>query len=82
MMSDFFYDLVAPEKPAIKGDKSYYSVEPKPLATSWQVEGGVILDSEDNTVKVAWIGNAPKRSITVSAAMPYGTGFNTTKTLE
>ncbi len=82
MMSDFLYDLVVPEKPEIKGEKAYYSVEPKPLATSWQVEGGIILDSDENTVKVAWIGNAPKHSITASAAMPYGTGFNTTKTID
>ena len=81
-MSDFFYDIVVPEKPEIIVDDAYCSVSPKPLATRWQVEGGIILDTENDTVKVAWIKNAPKRSITASAAMPYGTGFNATKTID
>ena len=82
MMSDFFYDLVVPEKPEIVEEENLYSMSPKPLATSWQVEGGVILDTENDTVKVAWIKNAPKRSITASVAMPYGTGFKATKTID
>jgi len=81
-MSDFFHDLVVPEKPEIIEKGTYYTVSPTPLETSWQVEGGVILATEGNVVKVAWIGNAPKRSITVSAAMPNGTGFNITKTID
>ena len=81
MMSDFFYDIIVPEKPEITGEKNLFAVHPKPLATSWQVEGGVILASEDNTVKVAWIKNAPTRSITASATLPYGIGFDTTKTI-
>ena len=82
MMSDFFYDLVVPEKPEIVEEENHYSMSPKPLATRWQVEGGVILDTENDTVKVAWIKNAPKRSITASVAMPYGTGFKATKTID
>ena len=82
MMSDFFYDIVVSEKPEIIVDDAYCSVNPKPLATRWQVEGGVILATEDNAAKVVWIRNAPKRSITASAAMPYGTGFNATKTID
>ena len=82
MMSDFFYNIVVPEKPEIIEENAHYSVYPKPLATQWQVEGGVILGTEDNAVKVAWIRNAPKRSITASAAMPYGAGFNATKTID
>lgn len=81
MMSDFFYDIVAPEKFEIVEKDSYYSVYPQPLATSWQVEGGVILDERENFVEVAWIRNAPKRSITASMTMPYGIGLNTTKTI-
>jgi hypothetical protein len=81
MMSDFFYDIVSPEKPEIVEEDTYYYLEPKPLATSWQVEGGVILHERDNFVDVMWIKNAPKRSITASATMPYGLGFNMTKTI-
>jgi hypothetical protein len=62
-------------------EDTYYYLEPKPLATSWQVEGGVILNERDNFVDVMWIKNAPKRSITASATMPYGLGFNMTKTI-
>ena len=82
MMSDFFYDIVIPEKPEIVEENSYYHLEPQPLATSWQVEGGVIVYERENFVEVAWIGNAPKRSITASATMPYGLGFNITKTFD
>ena len=81
MMSDFFYDIVAPQKLEIDEENDHYYVRPYPLSTSWLVEGGVILKSESNNVWVAWIGNAPKHSITVSAAMPYGIGFNATKTI-
>ena len=81
MMSDFFFDIVAPQKPEIVEENDHYYVKPYPFAASWQVEGGVILESKENNVWVAWIGNAPKRSITVSAAMPYGIGANATKTI-
>ena len=81
MMSDFFFDIVAPQKPEIVEENDHYYVRPYPFAASWQVEGGVILESKENNVWVAWIGNAPKRSITVSAAMPYGIGVNATKTI-
>jgi pimeloyl-ACP methyl ester carboxylesterase len=81
MMSDFFYNIVVPEKPEIVEEYSYYHLEPEPLATSWQVEGGIILYERENFVDVRWFNNAPKRSITVSATMPYGIGFNTTKTI-
>ena len=79
-MSDFFYNIVIPEKPEIEEENSLYYLTPQPLATSWQVEGGVILYEGEDLVEVAWIGNAPKRSITASAAMPYGLGVNITKT--
>lgn len=78
-MSNFFYELVVPEQMKIVEENNCYSVSPEPLSASWQVEGGVILSSEHNKVNVAWIQNAPKHSITVSAAMPYGVGMNTTK---
>lgn len=81
MMSDFFFDIVTPEKPEIVEENSYYYLEPKPLTTSWQVKGGVILHERENFVDVVWIKNAPKRSITASATMPYGLGFHTTKTI-
>lgn len=81
MMSEFFYDIIVPEKPKIVGERMYYTVKPQPLTTSWKVEGGVILDIKENVALVAWIGNAPKHNITVSAAMPYGNGFEETKTI-
>ena len=81
-MSDFFYDIVIPHTPEIIEASDHYYVRPYPLATSWQVEGGVILETKGNTVKVEWISNAPKHSLTASATMPYGTGFNTTKTFK
>ena len=81
MMSDFFYDIVVPNKPEIVEDNDRYYVRPYPLATSWQVEGGVILDTNDNTVKVKWINNAPERSLTASTTLPFGTGLNVTKTI-
>lgn len=74
MMSDFFHDIVAPEELKIVEEDNSYSVSPEPLWASWQVEGGVIISSENNSVKVAWIHNAPEHSITVSASMPYGVG--------
>ena len=78
MMSDFFYDIVVPQKPEIVGENDQYYVRPYPLETSWQVEGGIILSSEGNAVKIAWINNAPQRSITVSVLMPYGVGLTET----
>ena len=75
MMTDFFYDIVVPQKPEIVEETDHYYVRPYPLETSWQVEGGVILSSESNTVKVAWIKNAPQHSLTVSVLMPYGVGL-------
>ena len=81
-MSDFFYDIIMPEQPEIIEDGATYSLLPQPIATSWQVEGGVILNEGKNHVEVQWIKNAPKRSITASAALPYGMGFTTTKDID
>lgn len=80
MMSDFFYDLVVPQKPEIIEENDHYYVRPYPLETNWKVEGGVILSSENNAVKVAWINNAPQHGLTVSVMMPYGVGI-TEKTI-
>ena len=79
MMSDFFYDIVVPKKLEIVEEDDHYYVRPYPLETSWQVEGGVILSTENNTMEVAWIQNAPQHSITVSVLMPYGVGLTETK---
>ena len=81
MMSDFFYDIVVPQKLEIEEENDHYFVRPYPLSTSWLVEGGVILKSEDNNVWVEWIGNAPKHSITASATLPKGIGLTTTENL-
>ena len=78
MMSDFFYDIVVPQKLEIVGENDHYYVRPYPLETSWQVEGGVILSSENNTAEVAWIQNAPQHSITASVLLPYGVGLTET----
>ena len=81
MMSDFFFDIVTPQKPEIVEENDHYYLRPYPLEASWKVEGGVILDSNGNSIEVAWIGNAPQRSITASTVLPYGLGLNTTKTI-
>ena len=81
-MSDFFYDIIMPEELEIVEEGASYSLRPQPIATSWQVEGGVILYETKNHVEVQWIKNAPKRSITASAALPYGIGLKTTKTID
>lgn len=80
MMSDFFYDIVTPQKPEIVEENGHYYLKPYPLEASWKVDGGVILDSKGNSIEVAWIGNAPQHSITASTVLPYGLGLNTTKT--
>ena len=81
VMSDFFYSIIMPEELEIVEEGTSYSLRPQPMATSWQVEGGIILNESDSHVEVQWIKNAPKRSITASAALPYGLGFKTTKTI-
>ncbi len=81
MMSDFFFDIVTPQRPEIVGENGHYYLRPYPLEVSWKVEGGVILDSKGNGIDVAWIANAPQRSITASAVLPYGLGLSTTKTI-
>jgi hypothetical protein len=81
MMSDFFYDIIVPEKPKIFGENSYFAVLPQPLSTRWEVEGGVILEEYDNIVKVAWFNNAPKRSLTASATIAYGIGLDMKKVI-
>ena len=78
-MSEFFHDIIVPQKPEIEGEDGHYYVRPNPLKTSWRVEGGVILSTENNTVEVAWIKNAPRHSITVSVLLPYGVGVTETK---
>lgn len=78
MMSDFFYDIVVPQEPEIVEENGRYYVRPYPLAASWQVEGGVILSTQNNAVEVAWIQNAPQRKLTVSVLMPYGVGLTET----
>ena len=79
MMSDFFFDIIVPQQPEIIEGDDYYYVKPYPLATSWKAEGGVILESTGNNVKVAWFGNAPKHSLTASTLLPHDLGLNTTK---
>ncbi len=78
-MSEFFHDIIVPQKLEIDGEDGYYYVRPYPLKASWMVEGGVILSTENNTVEVAWFKNAPQHSITVSALLPYGVGLTETK---
>ena len=82
IMSDFFYDIIIPKKPEIVEEDSSYSLNVQPIATSWQVEGGVILNETKDHVEVQWIKNAPMRSITASATLPYGLGIKTTKTIK
>ncbi len=77
-MSDFFYNIIEPEKPEIMEDGRRYYVMPKPSQTSWQVEGGLIVSRDEESVEVVWIRNAPQHRITVSATMPNGTGYNKT----
>ena len=81
-MSDFFYDIIMPEQLEIVEDGSTYSLCQQPIATSWRVEGGVILNQQANHVEVQWIRNAPKRSITASATFPYGIGLTTAKDID
>ena len=78
-MSDFFHDIIVPQKPEIEGEDGHYYVKPCPLKASWKAEGGVILSTENNTVEVAWIKNSPQHSITVSVVLPYGVGLTETK---
>ena len=78
-MSEFFHDIIVPQKLEIEGEDGHYYVSPYPLEVSWIVEGGVILSTENNTVEVAWIKNAPQHSITVSAMLPYGVGLTERK---
>ena len=78
-MSEFFHDIIVPQKLEIEGEDGHYYVNPCPLKASWTVEGGVILSTENNTVDVAWIKNTPHHSITVSAVLPYGVGLTETK---
>ena len=82
LMSDFFYSIIMPEELEIVEEGTSYSLRQQPIATSWKVEGGVILNERNNHVEVQWIKNAPKRSITVSAVLPYGLGLKTTKTID
>ena len=79
-MSDFFYNIIEPEKPEIVEEGRRFQVTPKPTRASWQVEGGVIVSKDAEGVEVVWIRNAPQHRITVSAMMPNGTGFNKTIT--
>jgi hypothetical protein len=81
MMSDFFHEIIVPQKLEIVEENDYYYVRPYPLATSWQVEGGVILESKGNRINVVWIDNAPKHSVTASAILPKGLGITTTETI-
>jgi len=78
-MSEFFHDIIVPYKVEINGEDGHYYVSPYPLKTSWLVEGGVILSTENNSVEVAWDEDAPKHSLTVSVLLPYGVGITETK---
>ncbi len=78
-MSEFFHDIIVPYKVEINGEDGHYYVSPYPLEASWQVEGGVILSAENNTVEVAWTEDAPQHSITVSVLLPYGVGLTERK---
>ena len=78
-MTEFFHDIIVPQKLEIEGKDGHYYVRPDPLKASWAVEGGVILSTENNTVEVAWIKNAPRHSITASVVLPYGVGHTETK---
>jgi len=77
MMTRFFDSIVEPEKPQLLEEEGqWFSVEPQPLESKWKVDGGVVVESGDNKIRVVWIDNAPEHSVIVSAAMPRGVGFN------
>ena len=80
-MAEFFHDIIVPQKPEIEGEDGRYYVRPFHLKASWQVEGGVILSAENNTVEVAWIKNAPRHGIAVSVLLPYGVGLTERKAI-
>ena len=42
-MSDFFHDIIVPQKLEIEGEDGQYYVKPCPLKASWTVEGGALL---------------------------------------
>ena len=81
-MSEFFHDIIVPQKLEIEGEDGHYYVKPCPLKASWKVEGGVILSTENNSVEVEWIKDAPQHSITVSVMLPYGVGLTETRKIE
>ncbi len=76
-MTRFFDGIVEPERPAlVEEEGQWFRVEPQPLESSWSVDGGVAVETVDDKIRVIWIDNAPVHSVTVSAAMPRGVGFN------
>lgn len=78
-MDVFFRDIVVPVKPAILAsddEEGWYALRPAYAENvSWEVEGGIVTQKEDNRIKVVWMTNAPRKYIRVSGKLPYDYGF-------
>lgn len=82
-MSSFCYQIATTPRPTLRsssddfGRQVYRLTGEKSLSdVFWKVEGGIIVDMQNNRPTVVWISNAPKQRLFVSGTMARGAGFN------
>jgi len=77
-MMDFFYKEVA-KAGKIAHDKDnpkhYVFLQPNVKELMWKAEGGFILDSKDNGVKVVWRSDAKAHRLTASGLLENGASY-------
>jgi hypothetical protein len=83
-MADFFYiDIVPKPIDIIRNSDSlqYYSINEMNISDIlWGIEGGFIISSQNNNVRIVWKSDDPIKSISVSGRYKNGAAFF--KTLE
>lgn len=78
-ISDFFYrELVPLQAKVVDLGDGWYSVEGSDLSdVSWQADGGFILDTKSDKVRILWREDAPARTVRATGNQSYGTSFLT-----
>ncbi|MEG2070277.1 MAG: hypothetical protein RR034_02755, partial [Bacteroidales bacterium] len=79
-IANFFYNEITEGEYIIQDTvhPQYFVCSNKVEKIYWKIEGGIILSSSHNKIKVAWFTDAPIRTLTVSGILKTGAHFQKT----
>lgn len=71
----FLDEIIREDPPKVIMSNGWYQVDGDVCQCNWTVEGGLVTESEQNRVRIVWMGNAPQCKLKVSGIRRCGVGF-------